>query len=114
MPMKLQQNSIPFGVGCSVFDIRCSYFPGNQAELSFFPNPAQDYFTLEYHNNGTTVSTYVLEIKDAVGRTVMIKELKGQSGEELIDIKHLQPGIYLVVLRGDNAVLSAEKLTVRR
>ena len=87
------------GVGCSIFSI--------------FPNPAQDYFTIDY-STGESFINLEVEIKDVTGRVLQRIVLKGGNNVELIDTRQLLSGIYLVSLKGDGLIISSEKLIVRK
>jgi hypothetical protein len=97
-----------------VFDIRCSYFPGNQAELSVYPNPARDYITVEYRTADVSTGKLWLLITDVSGRKLREITLKGGDNDELIDIRFLLPGVYTVSVVSEKAIISAKKLTVMK
>jgi len=77
-----------------------------------FPNPANDYITLEYRTSGKSYNILSVIIKDAGGRNIIEMQLIGGDNEELIDTQKLKNGLYTVLLYGDNNIIAAEKLTI--
>ena len=117
-----QQNRLPFGVGCSVFDIRCSYLPVIQSQrkrnpikqdsanedvtFSVFPNPAKEYVIVEYKLTESDLDA-VIKITDSKG--VLIKQygVKQKIGQQLIDCNSLTPGLYnFTLITRRNKVIS--------
>jgi hypothetical protein len=76
-----------------------------------YPNPANDYITVEYRT-GTKYSSLNIEIRDLSGKLILNKVLKGGDNEELIGIGDLKPGIFTLILLGDGNQVEIEKLTV--
>lgn len=67
----------------------------NLLPFTIYPNPASDFFALEYSFAGALTLT----ISDAQGRS--IRSLNVRSMEQ-IDVRDLSPGVYLVMLREGN------------
>ncbi|HRB31318.1 MAG TPA: T9SS type A sorting domain-containing protein, partial [Ferruginibacter sp.] len=69
-----------------------------------FNNPEQMYISPNPASNEIKISNvdsyHLLQVIDASGRTVLLKKLTGS--EEIIDIKKLIPGVYVLRLTGDN------------
>jgi len=87
----------------------------NSISESFFklyPNPATDYFTLEYNLAETTYLTVEMIIYDATGREVLSKTFTKNQVETLIDVRGLSKGLYSVSFVANGEVLSVEKLTI--
>lgn len=82
--------------------------------MKVFPNPAKDYFTIEYRTVDRMYENLELVIQDASGRKIIQKRLKGGDYEELIDLSNFISGIYSVLLYADNKILSANKLTIMK
>jgi len=80
--------------------------------FKLYPNPATDYFTLEYNLAETTYSTVEMVIYDATGRKVLTKTFSKNQDETLIDVRGLSKGMYSVSFIADGQVLSVEKLTI--
>jgi hypothetical protein len=77
-----------------------------------YPNPANEFITIEYQTEELTAGKLTLLITDVSGRKLMEKPLKGGDNDELVDIRFLLPGVYTVSIISDKAVISAKKLTV--
>ena len=82
---------IGIGVGVGIDEVVESY------DL-FYPNPSDGVFNLLF--NSKIGSNPVLEVFDALGRSVY---LKGLSFEDQIDLSHLANGKYMAVVRSSNA-----------
>ncbi len=79
-----------------------------------YPNPATDYFTLEYNINKEEYSVLTMEIHDATGRIIKTKNLELTDNALLIDVSSLSKGIYTISFIADTKVLSVKKLTIIR
>ncbi len=82
--------------------------PGNHAieSLSLFPNPVSDILTMNF-KDATAIET--ITITDINSRTVM--SLDGttvQTGSVKIKVDHLKSGIYAVVVKGHNRILTGK------
>ena len=73
--------------------------------MKVFPNPAIDYFTIEYRTADKMFENLELIIQDVSGRKIMQKKLKGGNNEELIDLSNFISGIYSVILYADNKII---------
>jgi len=82
---------IGIGVGVGIDEVVKSYD-------MFYPNPSDGVFNLLI--NSKIGSNPVLEVFDALGRSVY---LKGLSFEDQIDLSHLANGKYMAVVRSSNA-----------
>jgi hypothetical protein len=82
---------IGIGVGVGIDEVVESYD-------MFYPNPSDGVFNLLL--NSKIGSNPVLEVFDALGRSVY---LKGLSFEDQIDLSHLANGKYMAVVRSTNA-----------
>ncbi|RLD45914.1 MAG: hypothetical protein DRI86_04625 [Bacteroidetes bacterium] len=79
--------------------------------LNIYPNPSKDYITVEYRT-GDTYQNLSIIIKDAIGKTVIKKSLKGGDNEEMINLSELKSGIYSLMLYGDESLIEYKKITV--
>ncbi|WP_161597046.1 FG-GAP-like repeat-containing protein [Dyadobacter flavalbus] len=81
----------------------------SSAELlvTLFPNPVSDKINIKYEG---TDGIQEVQLRSENGKTVF------QSGKALnqIDIKHLQPGLYILVITGQNGMKSTHKLIVKK
>ena len=79
--------------------------------LKIYPNPSHNYITLEYRT-GDKYSSLSIAIKDATGKTILTKQLKGGNSEEMINLSELKSGVYSLLLYGDDALIEVNKITV--
>jgi hypothetical protein len=52
-----------------------------------------------------------IKLKDVKGRTVLSKTLKGGNSEEMISTTNLSPGMYSLLIFGDNVLIETIKIT---
>ena len=81
------------------------------ANLKVYPNPCNDYITLEYRT-GNNYNTLWVELIDATGKTVLTQKLKGGDNDELLGIAEFKPGVYVVRLIGDNSSVAVQRITI--
>jgi len=81
--------------------------------LKVYPNPCNDFTTLEYRT-GNKYNNLRVELTDAMGKTIFSQRLKGGDNEELLSLSTLKPGVYLLKLIGDNAVVDTQRITISR
>jgi hypothetical protein len=77
-------------------------------DLVIYPNPAQDNIRFDF---GERVYNVDIAITDARGRTV--KQQKGRSSE-LISIRHIEPGLYHVIITTDAGARAVRGLVIER
>ncbi|MCF8296700.1 MAG: hypothetical protein K9J13_04070 [Saprospiraceae bacterium] len=82
--------------------------------FKIFPNPANNYITVQYRTSDKFCNKLSIAIKDASGRIIIEKQLIGGDNEELIDTQKLKNGYYTILLYCDNNVISVEKLTITK
>jgi len=82
-------------------------------EMNVYPNPAGDYFTMEYTRQSGNPD-YV-KVYDISGREIYKKEISGETGAitRVVDISKVAPGIYLVSLQS-GALVITQKLVIQR
>jgi hypothetical protein len=66
-----------------------------------YPNPVQEQLTVSYTNK--TDNGSLLKITDVTGRKVLDENLDGASGQKLINVSKLQPGVYLYKIMENGA-----------
>ena len=79
-----------------------------------YPNPANNYITIEYRTEDITYTKLWVEIIDATGRKVFVKELQGGNTEELLNLSSLSCGAYTIYLSADGMSLATEKLNIAK
>ena len=77
-----------------------------------FPNPAKQYFTIEYKIPSETITNAVIEIQSIDGRLIKQIPLKNSQFQLIIDIKEYAKGVYLIVLKNNGTVIESAKVTI--
>ena len=77
-----------------------------------YPNPAKDYFTVEYDApiNAVDVS---IQISDMTGKKIEVQKLAPGRDKKMISTKNISTGVYLVSFIIDGNIISTEKLTIK-
>lgn len=84
--------------------------PANEQDLlKLYPNPAKNYFTVEYSFTSKD-KPIVLKVTDVQGKIVYTKTLQYQQDELLIDAKAFQQGTYYVSIFAGKKVIKTKKL----
>ena len=81
------------------------------SSLSLFPNPAGDYFIIEYAIAYSYEQT-VIVISDMKGKVVRNFYLKGKQNQVVIPTGDLNNGIYIVSLYTNNNLIDSKKITI--
>jgi Secretion system C-terminal sorting domain len=82
------------------------------SEVDIYPNPAKDYFTIEYHlANSNEVKGF--KLYDVNGRPMLTKELKGTAGVYTVDTRSLAKGIYIYVIATLEGKTINGKITIK-
>ena len=79
--------------------------------LKVYPNPAQNYFTIEYKLNETAGSA-VIEMLDPTGKKLKILPIYDKQNQIVIETKDLLAGIYYIRLIIDGATSKIQKISV--
>ena len=79
--------------------------------LKVFPNPAKEFFIVDYQINDNMKNTR-LELIDATGRKVQIIELKTAKGQTMIKTENMAKGLYHCYLYNNNAIVMHTKITI--
>ena len=74
------------------------------------PNPTGTYFQIT--KNEVDVSEYTVQIKDVSGRVIL--QTYNYTLGDLIDIRNVAQGIYLVVISKPNEVMFTQKLVITK
>jgi len=81
------------------------------SQFKIYPNPAREYFALEY-NVQKLYFELSLIIIDITGKKVYSKLLSGQKSQSLISLADFKSGLYMVNLIGDGTIIKSEKLSI--
>jgi hypothetical protein len=84
--------------------------PAQNNQVSFYPNPMNEMATLKI-NRSVDIENMRLEILDATGRVVMVKE-NISSNEILVENKNLEFGIYFYRLTENDKLIATDKFVV--
>lgn len=83
----------------------------SEPELSVFPNPARDYFTLKYRTDHNYRNIRLI-ITNNLGQTILNRNLEEWEGGKLIDTRQLLSGAYSVHLYNGNILIKSQKLII--
>lgn len=89
--------------------------PVNQenAYLKVYPNPANDFITIEF-NTGNDNANGKIEIIDKSGRRVSIMNLTRQFDQIIMDTRYLKPGHYIIKLVLNGKSVCSTKFVISR
>jgi hypothetical protein len=85
--------------------------PEVSSAFKVFPNPAKDYFTLQYSNEMDNMQKLSIIITDMQGRIIRQMEFDNNA-DILVDTKDIQSGVYTVALYTDKLLLDKKTLTI--
>jgi hypothetical protein len=85
----------------------------NKSLLKVYPNPAQDFITIEYNTNNDKANV-VVELSDESGRKVYIQQLVRQLDAIILDTRNFKSGSYFVKLVVDNKIASSAKFVIAK
>jgi hypothetical protein len=85
--------------------------PETTSLFKLYPNPAHDYFTLQYSNELQSLNQLEIVITDVQGKIIRSIEFEGNI-DRLISVDDLLPGVYIVSLYSDKLLLGNQKLTI--
>jgi hypothetical protein len=72
------------------------------SKTKIYPNPVQEQLTVSYSNKTDNGSLF--QVTDVTGRKILEENLEGASGHKLIDVRKLQPGVYLYKIMENGAI----------
>ncbi|MCO5265983.1 MAG: T9SS type A sorting domain-containing protein [Lentimicrobium sp.] len=81
--------------------------------LKVYPNPAQDFITIEYNTNNDKANV-VVELSDESGRKVYRQQQVRQLEAIILDTRHYKSGNYFVTLVVDNKIANSAKFAIAR
>ncbi|MCK5847248.1 MAG: T9SS type A sorting domain-containing protein, partial [Bacteroidales bacterium] len=77
-----------------------------------FPNPAKDYFTLQYNSDIEQIKGLNAIITDMQGKTIRKIKFNNNNIDELIDTHELKPGVYSISLYASDLLIEAQRITI--
>jgi hypothetical protein len=80
--------------------------------LKVFPNPAEQYFTIEYSITETPGKSTYIEIHSMDGRLIQQIALTKQQYQLLIDTRQMAKGMYICSLKQNGLVVQTAKVTI--
>ncbi|RLD42262.1 MAG: hypothetical protein DRI86_12015 [Bacteroidetes bacterium] len=80
--------------------------------FKIYPNPAKDYFTLQYSNEIETMQNLSVIITDMQGRTIREEYFDNGTIYQLIDVLTLSAGLYSVSLYSGSLLLEVKQLNI--
>jgi len=103
-------NTRPLGtnydIGAFEFDPALSISEHDLISLKVFPNPTSDFFSLEYDQS--QVSIKKIELFDING-----KRLKSFNNHDLLDIREIAGGLYIIQIQDENNTIINKKLIIQ-
>lgn len=100
-----ENDSVAFFVRFNVGAIGINNLANNH--LIVYPNPAKNYINIDYTGNNNFNN---VEIYDAVGKVV--KQISTTSVNQTIAVSDLANGVYLVMLKNNDAIISTRKVII--
>ncbi|MCD4697685.1 MAG: T9SS type A sorting domain-containing protein [Bacteroidales bacterium] len=83
---------------------------GNSS-FRLYPNPAQNYFTIEY-DSPLYAKNIFIELSDMTGKRIFTQNLSPGRDKKVISTENISAGVYLVKFVIDGKTLAADKLTI--
>ena len=99
--------------GTSIYEYRLKTSPtkiissDNVRSLVVYPNPAKDYFNLDFGESNGLVH---VDIYSSSGTRIFSEEI---NGFETISINHLEEGVYIIIAKHDNKLFSSKLVIIR-
>ncbi len=105
-------DSIYFIVKYTVIDITSIENNTNNAKIgNAYPNPAKDYFFIEYSFNNTRKAK--IELMNVLGSIVLSQNLNTTDSRTKINISHLDAGVYFYNVLVDGIRVESKKLVIK-
>jgi hypothetical protein len=82
-----------------------------KSALKVFPNPTNDYITVEYRTQGQ-YSVLSIELYDITGKLLRKNQLNNSSNDLLMNLTNIKPGVYMLRLMGDGSIIESERITI--
>lgn len=84
--------------------------PTAKTQWTVFPNPAQSFFTINFHESLSTNTP--LSVLDATGKTLVQQTLEEGISETTVDVSHLAPGLYFIEIKLDGQAAMHSRVAV--
>ncbi|HRJ17024.1 MAG TPA: PKD domain-containing protein [Saprospiraceae bacterium] len=81
-----------------------------RADVHIFPNPTRNSFTVAY----SLTQPAELTLYDVYGKVQLRRRLPAMAGREEIEVRHLHPGVYFVVISIEEGQLYTNRLLIAR
>jgi PKD repeat protein len=86
-------------------------FAGN-SRLVVFPNPAKDFIYIRAPEN--QISVFDISISDMTGRRVLDTSPENNGSKIKIDIRSLEPGMYIVKIHYADGSVNSNKIVIKQ
>ena len=80
------------------------------SNILIYPNPASDYISIRYRIPDTGYHVWIF---DGSGKLMDNCRITDSQEELKMDVSAYLPGIYLLIIHGDDGVLSQKKLIIK-
>ncbi len=82
--------------------------------FNLFPNPAKDYFNLQYSSELESIQNLSIIITDMQGKTIKELNFKSRNIDQMIDVSEFAMGQYSVSLYSGSLLLEVKQLSIVR
>ncbi len=84
----------------------------NRSRFKLFPNPAKDYFIIDYKIGEYSDDHLRIEIINTTGKLVQVYQFNSLQNQKVIETKAMKQGVYFVRFISGNNVLETLKITI--
>ena len=77
-------------------------------EINVYPNPTDNILNISYNISADAI----LIIQDLIGRKVIEINLSNKSNQAIIDVSHLQMGVYIYQMNSGKQILKSDKIII--
>ncbi len=82
--------------------------------LKVYPNPAKEYFTVEYHLESSAVGNSAIQLTDATGVVVFTQNIEGADNQIVVESSKIAAGIYYLHLMVGNTKCCNVKVLINK
>ena len=83
------------------------------SKLHVFPNPARNYFTIEYSVDKYYKDTWLI-LTDISGKHIKSIDVKGTKNQIIVPVQNIPSGIYVLQLFANDNLLESKKISISR